>query len=1076
VTASTYQVSGLFRLLAGGLLALCVSVSGCGGGSGSRAPDANSVQGQSPLPDVTADGIVAVVARTGPIIGVRVGDTAVLDASRSTTTSTEPLSFDWSFSSRPDGSTAELQNATMPDPSFVADTRGTYTVQLLVSAEGVTSKRAISLVVATVAPEPGAFHQGLSVNCVNCHNEDFDDIPDKIGTHVATSNSCETCHSPLGFSTVSFVDHLEIFGNCSECHNDLLAIGKSEFHIETNVECDDCHNTTHFLALNLDGSFDHSGILRSCSGCHNGAVARDKTPSPPHPDTSTECGECHTTSSFENAFPDHSGPAVVGNRCDSCHGVNATGQIVGHPVTNVDCGTCHSTATFSLDGVFNHRVVDASVQPCESCHNDSNSIGAPGKSSAAFHPATNDDCGLCHNTDSFAEGVFDHTDIVNDCASCHGVTASGKSDNHLPTTEDCSICHTPGTFATGTYDHFGVVSGCEMCHDNLITIGKLSDHLPTTEDCVVCHNTEDFRDAVFEHIGIDTGDCAACHDDTISLGKPRDHVPTDLDCSDCHDIGNFTTFAGIVYNHAGIDPANCAACHDTGIATPKTSNHIPARDDCSVCHEFTDSFSFSNFLTTIHPDITQGCEGCHTPPIFPTNSDLVNGTDHLPTDQDCDVCHTNIMFAPSIFDHVGVSGNCASCHDGSSAYVALGARGMTQTPIHQNTSGDCAVCHNTTSFADAFVDHAGPDVVGNQCESCHNGVDATGKDAKPDHVTTAQDCGVCHVPGGTFTPALFNHDGIVDNCGSCHNGTDATGKAAKVDPPHIPTSEDCSVCHTPTSFANAHFDHQDIVDNCGTCHNGTTATGKSGSHVPTNADCSDCHVTTGFVPATFDHAGIVDNCESCHDTGFATGKGDNHLATNQDCGVCHNPTGFVPATFDHTGITDDCSSCHGVTATGMSPDHLPTTLDCSNCHTTATFAGGTFDHQDITDGCSTCHDGFTAIGSEPQGLNDHFITIAECNDCHSPQGWAPIDFTHPSSSDYPGDHNGTVGCRSCHDDNDENIAYRFNQYAPYCAACHSNDFERKGDHNGGENGTVEQNKDCSGGGRGCHKVSDRKFD
>jgi len=55
------------------------------------------------------------------------------------------------------------------------------------------------------------------------------------------------------------------------------------------------------------------------------------------------------------------------------------------------------------------------------------------------------------------------------------------------------------------------------------------------------------------------------------------------------------------------------------------------------------------------------------------------------------------------------------------------------------------------------------------------------------------------------------------------------------------------------------------------------------------------------------------------------------------------------------------------------------------------------------------------------------------------------------------------------------FAYPAAQYAPFCAACHAGDFTRKGRHNGGENGTVEQNKDCSGGGSGCHRVSDSEF-
>ncbi|MEZ5556989.1 MAG: hypothetical protein R3E86_00365 [Pseudomonadales bacterium] len=1066
-------LSGNFTECLPGLL-LALVLGGCSGG-GSQSSD------PVPIPGATPDGITNVVARPGPIVQTSVGDTAVLDGSKSISSPDQVLTFDWSFSSMPDGSTAELMDATFADPSFVPDVAGTYVVQLLVSADGVTSRRAVQVVVASDPGSQSTFHEGLSSNCVNCHVDAFSPIPGKSLDHMATTDLCGTCHtpSPAGFADIHFVDHREVFGACSECHDGVRARGKSDVHPATQAECDNCHNTTSFVALNPDGSFDHTGVVGGCSDCHNGGVARGKTPTPPHPDTTSECIACHTTATFLEPFPDHFGPDVVGNRCDSCHGVSARGPIAGHPQTFVDCGECHSVATFSMGGVFNHRI-DPAVQPCESCHNDATSINARSKSSAASHPATSEDCGMCHNTTSFADAFVDHTGIVDNCASCHGVTAVGKSPNHMPTTEDCSVCHTPGTFATGTYDHFGVVSGCEACHDNVISVGKLPNHLPTTEDCAACHNTTAFADATFDHVGIDTSNCAACHNDQISIGKPQNHVPTDLDCSSCHNINDFTTFAGITYNHEGIDPNDCASCHATGIGTPKPATHIPAQDDCSVCHDSTTTFTSTTFLISLHPDIVRGCEGCHTGRFFPNNPDVVKGVGHLPTAQDCNFCHTNTAFVPSTFDHVGITGNCASCHDGSTTFVALGARGAPSTPIHQNTSGDCSTCHNTGNFADAFVDHNGPEVIGARCDSCHNGVDATGKDAKvnPPHVPTTQDCGTCHVPGGSFAPAVFNHTGIVDNCASCHNGVDAIGTEAKTNPPHIPITQDCSACHTPTTFAGAKFDHQGITGNCASCHNGSTATGKPDKHVPTNQDCVNCHQTTGFLPATFDHVGIVDNCASCHDAGFATGKSDTHLPTNQDCGVCHNTRAFTPATFDHTGIVDGCESCHdGVTAIGKdaktNPAHLQTSLDCHFCHTTATFVGGSWVHDSSTVGrCDDCHTQGGGATFKPLG---HLATTVQCDECHTTAGWAPTSFRHDPQGNYPGDHRRDPGCTGCHGASvDAIFVYPSPQYAPYCAACHARDFRPKDRHIGGKSGTVEQNKNC--GASGCHRVSASGFD
>ena len=297
---------------------------------------------------------------------------------------------------------------------------------------------------------------------------------------------------------------------------------------------------------------------------------------------------------------------------------------------------------------------------------------------------------------------------------------------------------------------------------------------------------------------------------------------------------------------------------------------------------------------------------------------------------------------------------------------------------------------------------------------------------------------------------------------------------------HLPTTEDCSVCHNTTVFAGARFDHQGIVDNCASCHDGDTALGKDGNHVPTNDDCSVCHQTTGFVPATFDHIGIVDNCASCHDGALATGKDSGHVQTSQDCGACHTTRGFTPVDFDHSGVsnTTRCDSCHidgSSTATGKddmtNPSHLPTSLDCRSCHTTATFVGGTWSHDSSSTGrCKTCHNGTDATGKS----GNHFSTDLECDLCHTTNGWAPTSFSHDSGGNYPGDHRRDPGCSGCHG----NIVttpfvYPSSRYAPFCAACHEGDFRREGDHNGGSNGTVEQNKNCAA--SGCHRVTSSGF-
>ncbi|WP_455200483.1 hypothetical protein, partial [Kaarinaea lacus] len=848
-------------------LFLIILVTGCSGGGGDTglAPGTNPPGTNPPGTNPPANTVitVSITANAGPITSVTVGDLVSLNGSASSIPAAS-LTYSWSFNAKPDGSNAELVGATTLTPSFTADVVGTYIVEMYVDAGGNDNSRAIVTVIAAVAGDPRptgpAHHAGLSSNCGNCHNGNVD--VGKSADHIGTSNMCQACHTTLSFSEIPVVDHLEVFGNCSTCHDGITAIGKSDAHVETNAECNDCHSTTAFLELEADGSFDHSNINRACSTCHNGIVATGKNDT--HIQTDSECNHCHTVQSFIPATGfDHDG---IINDCSrsGCHGDGATGKSVDHIVTTLDCAVCHDILGFSLNGEkFDHSLVSADEQACESCHNNVNAIGKDEKlvRTGEAHLDTTADCGNCHNTTAFTPSYVDHTSVEvtsRSCNECHnGIDAPGMSVNHMDIgAQDCNVCHAPGTFTSNTFDHAGVdLNNCASCHNHEISVGKPGNHVETTEDCSVCHaidNFDSFAGAIFNHAGI-VDNCASCHDGNIATGKKVNHIPTSDDCSTCHIDTNPGGFANSIFLstvHLGITD-NCASCHDGTFAVGKITNHIPTQDDCSACHNSTavgdpnnptDGFLSTTFLDNpggVHVGLTGGCGGCHRDQFMDPGF-FKDPNTHVPTDQDCRFCHNNTgLFSDTIFDHSGITGNCESCHDGS--FTAIGARGKADdpTPPHPDTTEDCGACHNTTNFADAFVDHTSPEVLNARCDSCH-GVTATGKDAN--HLPTNEDCRVCHVPG-TFANAVFDHTGIVDNCTSCHNGTDATGKPNG----HIPTNEDCSVCHNTTAFAGAQFDHQGITGNCASCHDGTTATGKTVNHVPTNQDCSQCHRTTGFI-------------------------------------------------------------------------------------------------------------------------------------------------------------------------------------------------------------------------------------
>ena len=185
------------------------------------------------------------------------------------------------------------------------------------------------------------------------------------------------------------------------------------------------------------------------------------------------------------------------------------------------------------------------------------------------------------------------------------------------------------------------------------------------------------------------------------------------------------------------------------------------------------------------------------------------------------------------------------------------------------------------------------------CEGCHTiggRISATPK--PPNHITSADNCALCHA-GYNFAPIFrMDHTGAKGTCFSCHNNVTATGKDAK----HILSDNNCTACHTTVAFIPARMEHADLLqkEQCVSCHNGVRASTKTLHHVITTGSCSDCHTTLSWSPARFNHSGLTTRCQSCHNGITATGKVANHPATALDCSSCHrlpnwNPLRAVPS-------------------------------------------------------------------------------------------------------------------------------------------------------------------------------------
>jgi hypothetical protein len=95
------------------------------------------------------------VANAGPNQTITTGSTVHLNGSASSDIDGNPLTYSWSFASVPVGSAAALSNATLVNPTFIADKKGSYVVQLIVN-DGIVNSAPSQVTISDVNSPPVA--------------------------------------------------------------------------------------------------------------------------------------------------------------------------------------------------------------------------------------------------------------------------------------------------------------------------------------------------------------------------------------------------------------------------------------------------------------------------------------------------------------------------------------------------------------------------------------------------------------------------------------------------------------------------------------------------------------------------------------------------------------------------------------------------------------------------------------------------------------------------------------------------------------------------------------------------------
>jgi mono/diheme cytochrome c family protein len=111
----------------------------------------------------------APVADAGNNQNVATGDTVTLDGSNSSDADSDLLTYTWSITASPNGSSAALSDATAAGPTFAADLAGTYTVELVVNDGTVNSNTDVVTITAADSVQAVDGQLVYDNNCSGCH-------------------------------------------------------------------------------------------------------------------------------------------------------------------------------------------------------------------------------------------------------------------------------------------------------------------------------------------------------------------------------------------------------------------------------------------------------------------------------------------------------------------------------------------------------------------------------------------------------------------------------------------------------------------------------------------------------------------------------------------------------------------------------------------------------------------------------------------------------------------------------------------------------------------------------------------
>jgi formate dehydrogenase gamma subunit len=320
------------------------------------------------------------------------------------------------------------------------------------------------------------------VQCATCHEDEAKHMASSI--HAALGEqACESCHGNVHeVTTAAAVSPLK----CAQCHADEVKDFKASIHGQAAAagdpqapKCVSCHGEIHQVQTVSDAAspMEKKNVANTCATCHSDPkfLASHKIPFS-HP------VEQYRQSVHGRAMASGNEKAAV---CSDCHGSHAVfpGQDarskINHWNIPATCGQCHNEISKTyLESVHGQAMKNGvpGAPVCSDCHGE-HLILEPAQAGSLVNASrvSTVTCGRCHNDErlvtrynlpsdrvpSYADSYHGlamrgGSQIVANCASCHGVHNILPSSDARSTVNAANLGKTCGACHSGAGEHFAI--------------------------------------------------------------------------------------------------------------------------------------------------------------------------------------------------------------------------------------------------------------------------------------------------------------------------------------------------------------------------------------------------------------------------------------------------------------------------------------------------------------------------------------------------------------------------------------------------------------------------------------------